>query len=756
MTTTLLAELIWRPFFQPVAVLLAAGLLVLLALFVCVRTWRVNPTLSLMMFGVRLLVIAVLATVLMGPSHLPEATQSPTQPNLTVMLDTSGSMQTKDMDGLPRYEFAVNHWLSDEQIKSLGKRFQIDLITFDASAKQARVEALDPSAETAATAKRSNITDTLQKTIAQLPKAADGSAILMLTDGKDSDNKPLQPTVTLAKERSMPVHTVTLGGASLARDVALVAVPAQPYLLAGEEGVIDVRVVQNAADNAQTVVHLKTGETVTTHPVRFDGQREVRLRLPIKHDEPGNYEYEVWCDPVQGEIEEVNNRQLVFIDTTASRIRVLLLEGQPYWDTKFIAQSLRKDDRVELVQITQVTDERQEIVVSRADPKTARLPQSLEEFARYDVVILGGSIERVLPEHLAVMLPGYVRDHGGGVVFSRGRAYDTDSVMGRRIGRELSVLEPVIWGRGAMAQQEIALMPAGVSHPSLSFLRDKADSGSDSFAALLPQLKRMPVVEREKDSALVLASTRSRGTAAVGQPAVVTMPYASGQVVAVLGEGLWRWSMSARRNPELAGVYDRFWSNMIRWLAMGSGYTPGQDVSLRLAARGLQVGDELRAEISSRDPGLIDDYTLELDTPDGQTQTLALVGNDTVRRYATTQPDKPGIYTVRAKHKAAETSADQPNPTDILEARFSVYDIDLERLESAAEPGPMRMLAEQTGGEALNPYEPEALGKALERYLAMMTLPPQPTFVWDKGIFLVLLLLVAGFEWIARKLGGML
>jgi len=163
----------------------------------------------------------------------------------------------------------------------------------------------------------------------------------------------------------------------------------------------------------------------------------------------------------------------------------------------------------------------------------------------------------------------------------------------------------------------------------------------------------------------------------------------------------------------------------------------------------------VRAEISTRDPGLIDEYSLELEGPDGQTQSLALIGNDTIRRYATTQANKPGIYTVRAKPKTSVGNDDQGS-VDVLEARFSVYDIDLERLESAADPGSMRMLAEQTGGEALNPYEPEALGKVLQRYLAMMTLPPQPSYIWDQGFFLFLLLLIAGFEWIARKLGGML
>lgn len=753
--TTTLAELIWRPYFEPVAVLLGGGVLVLLALFVCVRTWRTHAPLSLGMLVVRLAVIAGLVGVLMGPSVLPEVSQSPTRPTLTVLLDTSGSMQTRDMEDQPRYEFAVNRWLDEKQFDAVGEQFDIDLVTFDATARRTPLQQIEPSAAQAATARRSNIADAIQQTVARLPDAADGSAVLVLSDGKDSDNQPMQPAVTLAKQRSIPIHTVTLGGANLTRDVALIAVPAQPYLLAGEQGTIDVRVVQNAADDARTVVHLKCNGEQTSHPVRFDGRREVRLELPVRQDEPGTYEYEVWCEPVSGEIEEVNNRQLVFLDTTASRFRVLLIEGQPYWDTKFIAQSLRKDDRVELVQITQVTPDRQEVVVSRADPKTARLPETLDDFAQYDVVVLGGSIEQVLSEPAAALLPRYVSEHGGAVVFARGRAYDTDSVLGRRVGRSISVIEPVIWGRGSLSRQELAVMPAGESHPSLSFLREKTGGGAGALSALLPQLKRLPVVEREKDAALVLASTRSRGAAGAGQPVVVTMPYASGQVVGVLGEGLWRWSMLARRNPELTGVYDQFWSNMIRWLAMGSGYTPGQDVSLRLATRGARVGEDVRLELTTRDPGLIDDYQIQLTTPDDQVRTLELAGSDTVRRFALAQADKPGIYTVRVQPKpgtpAAAADAGEP-----IQQRFSVYDIDLERLESAAAPGPMRRVAQQTGGEVLSPYQPEQLGRVLERYLAMMVIPPQPSYIWDKGFFLFLLLLLAGFEWIARKLGGML
>lgn len=746
-----IASLIWRPYFPPVAVFLAGAVLAVLAVMVCWRTWGGRPGVSLGMLAVRLCVIAALVTLLLGPSNLPPVSESPSRPTLTVMLDTSGSMQTPDMDDKARYDFARQYWLSTQQLEKLGQDFDIDLVTFDAQPRQGDLATLSPDAKQAATARHSNVPESVQQTVAALPAAADGSAVLLLSDGRDSDDASYQAAALLAKQRSVPVHTVALGGSNLTRDLALHSTLAQPYLLAGEPGRLDVRVIQANADESQTTVHIKCNDQEQTHAVVFDGKREMKLDLRIEQDEPGIYEYEVWCDPVAGELEQTNNRQKVFVEVTAARFKVLLIEGQPYWDTKFIAQSLRKDDRVELTQVTQITPDRQEIVVSRADPIDARLPRTLEEFARYDVVILGGSIENILSEEVAALLPRYVSEQGGRLVFARGRAYDDTSPLGRRIGRAISVLEPVVWGRGFLTRQEMAIAPAARSHPALSFLNDASDAGDESLAALLPQLRRLPVVEREKDSALVLASTRIRGSAGLGQPVIVTMPYPSGRVVAVLGEGLWQWSMLARRNPDLAGVYDRFWSNMIRWLAMGSDYTPGQDLSLRLSTRGIQLGDELRAEVISRTPDLLEGAKLELIDPAGNTQQIDLGGEGGLRKHALVRPEQTGVYTLRIQQAGA-----QPGSAEPIEAKFTVQDINLERLESAADPQSLRMLAEQTGGQVLSPYEPERLGGVLERYLAMMTIPPQPTYIWDKGLFLILLLLLAGSEWIGRKLGGML
>jgi hypothetical protein len=90
------------------------------------------------------------------------------------------------------------------------------------------------------------------------------------------------------------------------------------------------------------------------------------------------------------------------------------------------------------------------------------------------------------------------------------------------------------------------------------------------------------------------------------------------------------------------------------------------------------------------------------------------------------------------------------------EARFNVYDVDLERLRSSANPAALRVLAEQSGGQFLNRRQPDQLLEALSRYRAAAVVPPRPQKIWDRGWLLVMLLGWAGLEWIVRKLGGLL
>src|SRR5690606_1143757 len=94
----------------------------------------------------------------------------------------------------------------------------------------------------------------------------------------------------------------------------------------------------------------------------------------------------------------------------------------------------------------------------------------------------------------------------------------------------------------------------------------------------LPGLIAATRVEREKAASLVLLRQAPADGQTPGMAAVAHARVGRGRVMAVMGEGLWRWAMLPPDRAALDPVYDLFWSRAVRWLATGGEFLPGQDV----------------------------------------------------------------------------------------------------------------------------------------------------------------------------------
>jgi hypothetical protein len=758
MTVMTHLAMIWRPFFPLAPTAMGVAVLLGLAVFVCVRTIRQQPGLSVATMLMRLGLITTLGLLLMGPSGIEPTARSQKKPTLHLLIDTSASMQTPDTDSMPRFEFVSQRWLTPERLHDLRDLYDVELLAIDESSRTILDEVLRLPASQAATAGVSNIAQAVSDAVIRADGATAGGmsggtsgGAVVLTDGRDTLDTPMHPVGQLAKARSVPIYTVPLGGPSMSRDVALIAVPDQPYLFAQEPGRIMVRVMQSNAGQSQTVLHVDQGDARESFPIVFNGHDSVTVDVPISHDEPGMYEYQVYADTITGEAEASNNAQPVFMEVTAKRLRVLILEGQPYWDTKFLAHALRKDSRIELTQITQVSSDKRETIVSR-EGAVAGVPKSLTDLAQFDVIILGREIGNVLDAGTAGLLARYVSEHGGRLVFARGRAYDPKTSVGQSLVNAMSVVEPVVFGEGVLRNQRIALEPAGMIHPSFN-----AGAGLEGYAAArgddaMPTLLNMPVATREKVATRVLARTQSTGAGGgnSGQPAIVTMPYGQGVVVAILGDGLWKWGLRPRRSDSSSVSFDRFWMDMIRWLALGSDYQPGKPISLRLSRRGVQAGDPISLDLISRIGFDELDARVYVQGPNGErlNPVVESVMGSTTRRRAVLHPKKTGVYRV-----AVESPLLVDGP---IEAKFNCYNVDLERLHTAANRGALRTLSEISGGRVLDSNDPNSLTRLLKQQREAAMTPPRPYYLWDRGWVMVLLLMWAGMEWLIRRAGGML
>ncbi len=123
-----------------------------------------------------------------------------------------------------------------------------------------------------------------------------------------------------------------------------------------------------------------------------------------------------------------------------------------------------------------------------------------------------------------------------------------------------------------------------------------------------------------------------------------------GAVVAILGEGLWRWSLLAPESQDLRGLYDTFWSNLIRWMVIGGDFSPGQQVSLQLSRTTSRLGDGLSVDVAYKLP--VPEGSpprLELVSPTAAALDVALhkLPGPLPRFCATLEPAVTGVHKVR-------------------------------------------------------------------------------------------------------------
>src|SRR5439155_11839900 len=135
-----------------------------------------------------------------------------------------------------------------------------------------------------------------------------------------------------------------------------------------------------------------------------------------------------------GEATSANNRCSVSLQVQEAHARVLVLEGRPTWDAKFLIQALHSDPAIEVDAIFKLADKKFFAVKGTAEPGTVpsqsvKVPSTPAELAKYDVVIIGKGYEEFYDEKRTAVLKQFVADHAGNVIFLRGKAAERDTAL---------------------------------------------------------------------------------------------------------------------------------------------------------------------------------------------------------------------------------------------------------------------------------------------------------------------------------------
>jgi hypothetical protein len=687
--------------------------------------------------------LAAILVLLLNPTWTHEIPPPPGKPVLTVLLDATESMATPDApSGQSRFAAAAN--LAQRAAGSLSDRFDVRVRTFDTTIHA--VEAQNLSGIKPA----SSATDLAAAIASALDQEhAQGQAVMLLSDGIQTapgGASRILDAVRVAKSMDAPLYTRTYGGQAHSLDLAVELQSSQDLAIVGQKVPLTARVVHHGLTPGKaTVTLLQDGHEIDRREAMLSGPEETAVHFLLPASKIGVYSYEVRVDALPGEATLDNNSAPYVLRVVDEPIRVLVLEGKPYWDSKFFTRTLTADPAIALDSIVKLNDTR--LVRRTLSRESAASTQRTESWKivtdaasvlaspdslhGYQIVVLGRDAEAFLSDAAVANLAEWIASDGGALVCYRG-------APAAQINPQLAKLLPVKWQPQAESRFHVRLTDQGKGMRWFD-----GDASGDALGNL-PSLVTDAHADRTKPLATVLAT--SIGADGQQTPAVIYQPYGAGRVVVVEGTGMWRWAFLPPEHQQQDPLYTSLWHSLMRWLTSGTRLSSNQAMMLR--------ADKIR--FATDEPATV---TLLARKDITKVPAVELVSGNSSRPFAPTLLGN-GVYRVSfgdlsAGHyqaRLAGAKADDAN----AQVAFDVRSISQEQLNLEARPDLMARIASDSGGAVLGSDDPAEFANQFNAHLAQSR-PPRIERMpaWDHGWALAAVLMLWTLSWTLRRSGGL-
>ncbi|OAI57384.1 hypothetical protein AYO49_02135 [Verrucomicrobiaceae bacterium SCGC AG-212-N21] len=709
-----------------VAASLSFGLLAWLAWR---NTARLGVRPALFFALLRMSAVAVLLLLLLRPQRRESLPIERREAILIAGIDVSESMNEADVGSTRRLDAALrlvqNSKLDDP-------RLQLRFTSFDENAR-----AVPPAqvAELKAEGRDSRFHTSILTMLQQAPrrKSADQSLILF-TDGHDFEMVSPTRTALAARAQGVVIHAVPFGAFGQVRDAAVRMAGYQPYCYVKQKCRISAVVRLSGCENDfLTAQLLRDGKAVESKTIPTRTETEIPLDFTITEAEAGQVEYEIRVAPLYREAEVTNNSAITYVNVLDDKIRVLLLEGSPYWDTTFLQRTLLRNDKMDLDALVQVQPGKLRRIRKSEASGALDAPATAEDFAAYDVVLLGAKVSDLLNQKSQAALVDYVRESAGVVVSLRGPTGLQESAA--------AILEPVQWEAVSPQQGELQASREGRVAGPLGLLSAFAQDGRR-----LPALTSAFVAKERRELAATLAETRPADSQLQPLPALIHRPVGRGQSLALGAGDWWRWAMSSEVAASEA-VFDRFWDNLIVWLMAGSDRVPGAQTRLGASTGNLPLGEAMHFRLQLRQgAAAIAPPEIELRCGNEVTERLTMRPTSAPLRFeASTVPQRPGRY------QATVALSDGTTQT----VRFMVFQEHRERTEVSTDRAYLKTLCDGTGGQVIEPAQFPKFVQALASSVDSSGERFRKVPLWDRPWLLFLIVTLLAIEWYARRRRGL-
>lgn len=462
----------------------------------------------------RLFALAATA-MLIAPVSVP-STRTTIQPaRVVVLIDASQSTNTP-----------VRRKLIESLKRELGNR-SVLVWEFSESLRPTSLLTLSESAKGSASKLSAAIED-----IVEMVKPDE---MLVITDGQDTASHPDRRVIETLRKTRTRLSAVLLPS-NLPPNLSLSVSPAQIASFAGEKVNFEVKVEgYNLARETELQLRVWDSRKLVfqTRLEATEGTYQTtQTTVTLTPESAGWHRYRFEVSPVAGEAWMDDNSVEVAVWQAPTKLRVLLITGQPNFEFKFAKQAIEEEPNFEWVAIASLPDKTR---YQQGSPKL--LPSSLQRLEPFHVVAVIAPTPEEFSSVEGKAVQQFVQSGGGLLVTLNELTVNSN-------GWRFFIPDPV----------EIASIS-----PPVNPIPEQSDLLGEKFTNLPAAEAVWSVRPRRKAFHVALR---------VGnKPILVWWQEGLGKVAVLALDGTWMWAMDAAKKGEQPTLHRQFWQTLIRFLA---------------------------------------------------------------------------------------------------------------------------------------------------------------------------------------------
>ncbi len=576
------------------------------------------------------------------------------------------------------------------------------------------------------------------------------AALILFTDGvaSVSDADKLSTIAEAARRKGVQLHLVGLGSDEAAKDLQLFDTLVDEVAFVGDPMQFTAKVKGFGYAGRKVTLRLrKEGDStaLVTQEVTApaDGQA-LKVEFSYTSSEAGEFDLVLQIIPPADETNKENNHETRHVSVREEKIRVLLADGLPRYEFRFLKQLLERDKSIELSTLLQDAD-----LEYAQEDRTAiqHFPVKREDLAKFDVLVLGDLSPALLGPAVMENVRDFVREKGRSVVFIAG-PQSNPVALG---GTPLEVLLPFATADvRAVAAEAVG---SDSFHPALTLEGQKGnslfrlgDTEADSLRIWngLPNLYWLVEIPKTKPGVRVFAEHPLKSGTSGKLPIIAMQQVGGGKVLFHATDETWRWRF---RTGDLH--YGRYWIQAIRYLSrgrlIGKDRTAELSVDQLVYQRGQPVTLRVRFVDEKFLPAEADGVTVILDRKGEGRQTVKL----------TRLRESPTMFEVQLP-RLAEGSyhawVSQPAFNEAPPATdFRIEAPQRELQRRGMDKTDLQLAAKLSHGRFYTLDDVDRLPNEIPRGTPVPLQTDEPIPLWNRWEVLSLLATLLTTEWLLRK-----